>query len=35
MDRMVIEHLLRMGYYRTAERLAEHTSIRGLTNLGE
>lgn len=33
MDRMVIEHLLRMGYYETAERLSNHSDIRHLTNL--
>lgn len=33
MDRMVIEHLLRMGYYETAERLANYSDIRHLTNL--
>lgn len=34
MDRIVIEHLLRMGYYKTAECLANHSDIRHLTNLG-
>lgn len=33
MDRMVIEHLLRMGYYETANRLSNHSDIRHLTNL--
>ncbi|XP_055848626.1 E3 ubiquitin-protein transferase MAEA [Episyrphus balteatus] len=33
MDRMVIEHLLRMGYYETAEKLADRSDIRHLTNL--
>lgn len=34
MDRMVIEHFLRMGYYESAEKLASKTDIRELTNLG-
>ncbi|KAI8129428.1 hypothetical protein FF38_04800 [Lucilia cuprina] len=33
MDRMVIEHLLRLGYYETANRLSNHSDIRHLTNL--
>lgn len=33
MDRMVVEHLLRQGHYKTAELLASRTSIRNLTNL--
>ncbi|KAM7361549.1 E3 ubiquitin-protein transferase Katazuke [Cochliomyia hominivorax] len=33
MDRMVIEHLLRMGYYETANRLSKHSDIGHLTNL--
>ncbi|KAL5284546.1 MAEA family protein [Megaselia abdita] len=33
MDRMVIEHFLRMGYYEAAEKLASKTDIRELTNL--
>uniref|UniRef100_A0A1A9VEP2 E3 ubiquitin-protein transferase MAEA n=1 Tax=Glossina austeni TaxID=7395 RepID=A0A1A9VEP2_GLOAU len=32
-DRMVVEHLLRMGYYKTAERLASQSNIQHLTNL--
>uniref|UniRef100_A0A1A9W3K9 E3 ubiquitin-protein transferase MAEA n=1 Tax=Glossina brevipalpis TaxID=37001 RepID=A0A1A9W3K9_9MUSC len=32
-DRMVVEHLLRMGYYKTAERLAAQSNIQHLTNL--
>ncbi|XP_004519464.2 macrophage erythroblast attacher isoform X1 [Ceratitis capitata] len=33
MDRIVIEHLLRRGYYETAECLAKKSDIRNLTNL--
>lgn len=33
MDRMVVEHFLRLGYYETAERLARRTEIKHLTNL--
>lgn len=33
MDRMIIEHFLRLGYYESAERLANRTGIRDLTNL--
>ncbi|XP_055371237.1 E3 ubiquitin-protein transferase MAEA [Condylostylus longicornis] len=33
MDRMVVEHLLRQGHYKTAELLAARTTIRHLTNL--
>ncbi|XP_017470275.1 PREDICTED: macrophage erythroblast attacher isoform X1 [Rhagoletis zephyria] len=33
MDRIVIEHLLRRGYYETAECLARKSDIRSLTNL--
>lgn len=32
-DRLVIEHLLRMGYYQTAEELATRTEVRHLTNV--
>lgn len=33
LDRMIIEHFLRLGYYETAECLATHRDIRELTNL--
>ncbi|XP_037950378.1 E3 ubiquitin-protein transferase MAEA [Teleopsis dalmanni] len=33
MDRLVIEHLLRMGYYETADKLAKRSGIHDLTNL--
>eukprot|EP00099_Drosophila_melanogaster_P028867 NP_733044.1 uncharacterized protein Dmel_CG31357 [Drosophila melanogaster] len=33
LDRLVIEHLLRMGYYETAEELAAKSDVRHLTNL--
>ncbi|ALC46926.1 CG31357 [Drosophila busckii] len=33
LDRLVIEHLLRMGYYETAEELAARSDVRHLTNL--
>lgn len=33
LDRMLVEHFLRLGYYETAERLAERKGIRDLTNL--
>uniref|UniRef100_A0A182QNF3 E3 ubiquitin-protein transferase MAEA n=1 Tax=Anopheles farauti TaxID=69004 RepID=A0A182QNF3_9DIPT len=33
LDRMIVEHFLRLGYYDTAERLAERSGIRDLTNL--
>lgn len=33
LDRMIVEHLLRLGYYESAERLAVRTKIRDLTNV--
>lgn len=33
LDRMIIEHFLRLGYYETAERLAIRKGIKDLTNL--
>lgn len=33
LDRMIVEHFLRLGYYETAERLAARKGIRDLTNL--
>uniref|UniRef100_A0A0K8TQK5 E3 ubiquitin-protein transferase MAEA n=1 Tax=Tabanus bromius TaxID=304241 RepID=A0A0K8TQK5_TABBR len=33
LDRMIIEHFLRLGYYESAERLAIRTGIKDLTNL--
>lgn len=33
LDRMIIEHFLRLGYYETAECLAVRKDIRDLTNL--
>lgn len=33
LDRMIIEHFLRLGYYETAECLAVRKDIRELTNL--
>lgn len=33
LDRMIVEHLLRLGYYESAEKLAEHSKITDLTNL--
>lgn len=33
LDRMIVEHFLRLGYYETAERLAERKGIKDLTNL--
>lgn len=33
LDRMIVEHFLRLGYYESAERLAMHSNIRELTNL--
>ncbi|XP_062558952.1 E3 ubiquitin-protein transferase MAEA isoform X2 [Armigeres subalbatus] len=33
LDRMIVEHFLRLGYYDTAERLANRSGIRDLTNL--
>lgn len=33
LDRMIVEHLLRLGYYESAERLADRTHIRDLTNV--
>lgn len=32
LDRMIVEHLLRLGYYESAERLAIRSGIRQLTN---
>lgn len=33
LDRMIVEHLLRLGFYETAERLADRVHIRDLTNV--
>lgn len=33
LDRMIVEHFLRLGYYEAAERLAERKGIKDLTNL--
>lgn len=33
LDRMIVEHFLRLGYYESAERLAMRSGIRDLTNL--
>ncbi|XP_055323278.1 E3 ubiquitin-protein transferase MAEA [Sitodiplosis mosellana] len=33
LDRMIVEHFLRLGYYETAERLAVRKGIKDLTNL--
>lgn len=33
LDRMLVEHFLRLGYYETAEMLANRSGIRDLTNL--
>lgn len=33
LDRMIVEHFLRLGYYESAERLAMRSNIRELTNL--
>lgn len=33
LDRMIVEHFLRLGYYDSAERLAVRRGIRDLTNL--
>lgn len=33
LDRMIVEHFLRLGYYESAERLAQRSDIRDLTNL--
>lgn len=33
LDRMIVEHFLRLGYYESAERLAMRSNIRDLTNL--
>lgn len=33
LDRMIVEHFLRLGYYETAERLAIRKGIKDLTNL--
>ncbi|KAJ6637953.1 E3 ubiquitin-protein transferase MAEA [Pseudolycoriella hygida] len=33
LDRMIVEHFLRLGYYESAERLATQSNIRELTNL--
>lgn len=33
LDRMIVEHFLRLGYYDTAERLAIRSGIRDLSNL--
>lgn len=33
LDRMIIEHFLRLGYYESAEQLAVRSGIRDLTNL--
>lgn len=33
LDRMIVEHLIRLGYYESAERLAVRSGIRDLTNL--
>lgn len=33
LDRMIVDHFLRLGYYDTAERLAIRRGIRDLTNL--
>lgn len=33
LDRMIVEHFLRLGYYKSAERLAIRSNIRDLTNL--
>lgn len=34
LDRMIVEHFLRLGYYESAEMLANRSNIRELTNLG-
>lgn len=33
LDRMIIEHFLRLGYYETAELLANRSCVKDLTNL--
>lgn len=33
LDRMLVEHLLRTGYYGTAAKLAERSGLRDLTNM--
>ncbi|XP_076367685.1 E3 ubiquitin-protein transferase Katazuke isoform X1 [Tachypleus tridentatus] len=33
LDRMLVEHFLRSGYYNTALRLARHSNIEDLTNI--
>lgn len=33
LDRMLVEHFLRLGYYETAEMLANRSGIRDLTNI--
>lgn len=33
LDRMIVEHFLRLGYYESAEQLAIRSGIRDLTNL--
>lgn len=33
LDRMIVEHFLRNGYYESAERLAERGDIKDLTNV--
>ena len=33
LDRMIVEHFIRLGYYETAERLATRSGIKDLTNL--
>ncbi|GAB0099139.1 E3 ubiquitin-protein transferase MAEA [Sergentomyia squamirostris] len=33
LDRMIVEHFLRLGYYESAERLAIRSGIRDLTNV--
>lgn len=34
LDRMMVEHFLRLGFYETAEILATRSGIRDLTNMG-
>lgn len=34
LDRMLVEYFLRKGYYKTAQKLADTTELRDLTNIG-
>ena len=34
LDRMIVEYMLRSGYYNAAVKLTEKSQLQGLTNIG-